>query len=312
MLSKGIFFLPNAAHFSMATCFSGGSYCRPAFSTEGSGFVLDAHDTRHPCIDSLVAFIPNDIHLAHPHRSLALLTGPNMGGKSTYIRQVALLAILAQIGGLVPATRATVPLFDSVMVRVGAGDDVFRGISTFMMEMIECATILRSATPKSLVVIDELGRGTSTRDGLSLAWAIARHLAEIGCLTLFATHFHELTLLADEHPGVHCLHAASHIDTHVRRDIVPLYKIRDGAGDNASHGLHVAELAGFPKAALAMARMLRAHFEPSEGASLDEQWIAGAERIVEEGGGLADVFAGDNAVPEGMRPILQDYLAPTI
>merc|ERR1712232_277276 len=176
---------------------------------------------------------------------LHIITGPNMGGKSTYIRSVALLALLNQIGSFVPCQSATLPIFDSVMCRVGASDMQLRGISTFMAEMLEAASILNTATERSLVIVDELGRGTSTSDGFGIAWAIAKHLAEATrCFTLFATHFHELAALEDMVQGVHNRHATAAVDAASGR-LTFLYSLADGAADK-SYGGHCAELAGFP------------------------------------------------------------------
>ena len=175
-------------------------------------------------------------------RSL-LITGPNMAGKSTYIRQVALLTLMAQMGSFVPAREATIGVADRIFARVGASDELSRGQSTFMVEMTETARILNTATPRSLVILDEIGRGTSTYDGISLAWSVAEYLHDrIGCRTLFATHYHELTDLEKSLPGVKNLNVA------VREwqdEVVFLHKIVAGAADK-SYGIHVARLAGVP------------------------------------------------------------------
>lgn len=294
----------NYYHFSMAMCFIGssGTYVRPVL-TSGA---FDAEAVRHPCINTL-EFIPNDIYFARPHHCLSLITGPNMGGKSTYIRSCALLAILTQIGAFVPASKAHLPLFDAVLVRVGAGDDVFRGLSTFAMEMRECATILKSATPHSLVVIDELGRGTSTEDGFAIAWAIAHHLAvKVDCVTLFATHFHELTLLAEEPlcaNKVQNLHATAHLTP---TSISLLYKIKPGPG-SSSLGLHCATLAGMPSLTVRFARFYK---DVLGGlVVLDDQMRAWVDKFVEhvEGrGGEVEAFLNISKVPEALSPYLYD------
>jgi len=197
---------------------------------------------RHPVLDRLLQerFVPNDCTLQD--ESLALITGPNMAGKSTYIRQVALITLLAHTGSFVPAKSATIGVVDRIFTRVGASDELHSGQSTFMVEMVETANILNNATDKSLVILDEIGRGTSTLDGLSLAWAIAEQLAERGCRTLFATHYHELTSLADCDESILNLHVT------VREwqdEIVFLYGIEEGRTDR-SYGIHVAKIAGVP------------------------------------------------------------------
>merc|ERR1712232_574735 len=191
---------------------------------------------------------------------LHIITGPNMGGKSTYIRSVALIALLNQVGSFVPCQSATLPIFDSVMCRVGASDMQLRGISTFMAEMLEAASILNTATERSLVIVDELGRGTSTSDGFGIAWAIARHLAESKrCFTLFATHFHELAGLEDVAAAVHNRHATASVDT-ASGQLTFLYALAAGPADQ-SYGAHVAELAGFPRGVVEAARRRAAEFE---------------------------------------------------
>merc|ERR1719424_599161 len=208
------------------------------------------------------SFIANDLSMDREASRLHIITGPNMGGKSTYIRSVALIALLNQIGSFVPCQAATLPIFDSVMCRVGASDMQLRGISTFMAEMLEAASILNTATERSLVIVDELGRGTSTSDGFGLAWAIARHLAEkTRCFTLFATHFHELAGLEDATEGVHNRHATASVDTTTSK-LTFLYSLAAGAAGQ-SYGAHVAELAGFPKAVVEASRRRAAEFEAS-------------------------------------------------
>ena len=185
-------------------------------------------------------FVPNDCSLSS--ETLALITGPNMAGKSTYIRQIALITLLAHTGSFVPAESATIGMVDRIFTRVGASDELHTGQSTFMIEMVETANILNNATKKSLVILDEIGRGTSTLDGLSLAWAITEQLSKRGCRTLFATHYHELTTLADQDDAITNLHVT------VREwqdEIVFLYGIQEGRTDQ-SYGIHVAKIAGVP------------------------------------------------------------------
>lgn len=207
---------------------------------------------RHPVVERFLVepFVPNDIALDAATRML-VITGPNMGGKSTYMRQTALITVLAHIGSFVPAESALIGPIDRIFTRIGAGDDLAGGRSTFMVEMTEAANILHNATPRSLVLMDEIGRGTSTFDGLSLAWATARHLAsKVGAFTLFATHYFELTTLAQELPGVINVHldAAEH-----RQGIVFMHAVKSGPA-NKSYGLAVAKLAGLPREVLAEAR----------------------------------------------------------
>jgi DNA mismatch repair protein MutS len=219
---------------------------------------------RHPVIEkspSCETFVPNDCTLDHDGERITILTGPNMAGKSTYIRQTALIVLLAQIGSFVPAEKAHIGVVDRIFTRVGAGDDISRGESTFMVEMVEIANILNNASKRSLVVLDEVGRGTSTFDGLSLAWSIAEHLHEnIGCRTLFATHYHQLTDLCQTFPGVVNRNVA------VREsgdEIVFLHKIIAG-GTDRSYGIHVARLAGVPHPVLERARAILADIEADE------------------------------------------------
>ena len=222
-------------------------------------------DGRHPVVERYAAgaFVPNDIDLNGTTRQLVILTGPNMGGKSTYLRQAALIPLLAQIGSFVPAKDAKVPLVDRIFARVGASDNIARGQSTFMVEMQETANILHTATSRSLVVLDEIGRGTSTFDGLSIAWAVAEYLVsnpKARPKTLFATHYHELTDLADAHPGVVNAHVAAR---EWKDDIVFLRKIVGGRSDR-SYGIQVARLAGLPASVVARAKEILRGLESDE------------------------------------------------
>jgi DNA mismatch repair protein MutS len=225
-------------------------------------------DARHPVVERRTAtagepFVPNDIALNGSTSQLVVLTGPNMGGKSTYLRQTALLAVMAQAGSFVPAREAKLPLIDRIYARVGASDNIARGHSTFMVEMQETANILNTATSKSLVVLDEIGRGTATFDGLSIAWAVAEHLATSARLrpkTLFATHYHELTDLADATPGVVNYHVAAR---EWKDGIIFLRKIVPGRSDR-SYGIQVARLAGLPAPVITRAREILAALERDE------------------------------------------------
>jgi DNA mismatch repair protein MutS len=229
------------------------------------GDELVASDARHPVVErfSPEAFVPNDIDLNGTTRQLVILTGPNMGGKSTYLRQTALIPLLAQIGSFVPARDAKVPIVDRIFARVGASDNIARGQSTFMVEMQETANILHTATSRSLVVLDEIGRGTSTFDGLSIAWAVAEYLASNPAArpkTLFATHYHELTDLADALPGVVNAHVAAR---EWKDDIIFLRKIVAGRSDR-SYGIQVARLAGLPGSVVARAKEILGGLERDE------------------------------------------------
>ncbi|MGN6804993.1 MAG: DNA mismatch repair protein MutS, partial [Trinickia sp.] len=227
----------------------------PTFTTE---IGIDIEQGRHPVVEAQVEqFVANDCCLS-PERKLLLITGPNMGGKSTFMRQTALIALLAYVGSYVPARRATFGPIDRIFTRIGAADDLAGGRSTFMVEMTEAAAILNDATPASLVLMDEIGRGTSTFDGLALAWAIARHLlAHNGCQTLFATHYFELTQLPAEFPQAANVHLSAVEHGH---GIVFLHAVEEGPASQ-SYGLQVAQLAGVPAAVIRAARKHLAHLE---------------------------------------------------
>jgi len=227
---------------------------------EGDEFVV--LESRHPVVERHTPdpFVPNDVRLDGSVHQLVILTGPNMGGKTTNLRQAALIALMAQIGSFVPAREAKIALVDRIFARVGASDNITRGQSTFMVEMQETANILHSATPRSFVILDEIGRGTATFDGLSLAWAVAEHLASGSRArpkTLFATHYHELTDLADGLPGV----VNYHVDAREwHDDIVFLRKVVPGRSDR-SYGIQVARLAGLPPAVVGRAREILSALE---------------------------------------------------
>lgn len=236
-------------------------YCRPVLT---DGLRIAITDGRHPVLDQSLAeekFVPNDVELDGGEHRLHLITGPNMAGKSTYIRQVALLVLMAQMGGYLPAASAEIGLVDRIFTRVGASDDLSRGQSTFMVEMNETANILNNATERSLVILDEIGRGTSTFDGLSIAWSVAEYLHDaVGARTLFATHYHELTDLEMTRPGVKNYNVA------VREwndQIIFLRKIVRGGADK-SYGIQVARLAGLPVAVLDRAREILGNLEQAE------------------------------------------------
>ncbi len=259
---------------ALAVLAAGNSYCRPEMTAEP---LLDVREGRHPVLDRLQPtgdFVPNDVRIGPPHGRIQIVTGPNMAGKSTYIRQAALLTIMAQIGSFVPASEARIGVADRIFARVGASDELSKGQSTFMVEMTETARILNAASAQSLVILDEIGRGTSTYDGISLAWAVTEHLHDdVGCRTLFATHYHELTELTQT------LGAASNWNVAVREDaddVIFLHKIVEGAADK-SYGIHVARLAGVPKGVIQRARVI---LDTLETDHLDE---AGRPKVPDRG-----------------------------
>jgi DNA mismatch repair protein MutS len=239
-------------------------YCRPELETS---LRLCLKDARHPVLDQNLAeekFVPNDTDLDGEKLRLAIITGPNMAGKSTYIRQVALIVLMAQIGSFVPAASAQIGLVDRIFTRVGANDDLSRGQSTFMVEMNETANIVNNATERSLIILDEIGRGTSTFDGLSIAWSVAEFLHDkIKARTLFATHYHELTKLAEERSGVCNFNVAVR---EWNEQIIFLRKIVPGGADK-SYGIQVARLAGLPQEILNRAKDILSHLEKPNGAT---------------------------------------------
>ena len=239
-------------------------YCRPQLN---ESLRLCLKDARHPVLDQNLAeekFVPNDTDLDGEELRLAIITGPNMAGKSTYIRQVALIVLMAQIGSFVPASSAQIGLVDRIFTRVGANDDLSRGQSTFMVEMNETANIVNNATERSLIILDEIGRGTSTFDGLSIAWSVAEYLHDkVKARTLFATHYHELTKLAEERSGVCNFNVAVR---EWNEQIIFLHKIVPGGADK-SYGIQVARLAGLPQEILSRAKDILSHLESPNGAT---------------------------------------------
>ena len=243
------------AYLSMALVASRNQYVRPKINTKG---IIDIKDGRHPVVEKMITndmFIPNDTYLDNGKNRISVITGPNMAGKSTYMRQTALIVLMAQIGSFVPASKANIGIVDRIFTRVGASDDLASGQSTFMVEMTEVANILRNATAKSLLILDEIGRGTSTFDGLAIAWAVIEHISNpklLGAKTLFATHYHELTELEGKLPGVnnYCIAVKERGD-----DIVFLRKIVKGGADK-SYGIQVAKLAGVPDSVINRAKEL--------------------------------------------------------
>jgi len=276
-------------------------YVRPQIVTEP---VLYIQQGRHPVLDVTLAekFVPNDSDLKAGKTTMMIITGPNMAGKSTYIRQSALLVLMAHTGSFVPAKEAAIGLCDRIFTRVGASDELTRGQSTFMVEMTEAANILNNATRHSLVILDEIGRGTSTFDGLALAWAIAEHLAKnIQARTLFATHYHELTELEELIDGV------KNYNIMIREwhdQIIFLHKIAPG-GTDKSYGIHVARLAGLPKESIQRARVILAELERN---------FAREAKLPELGGdarNAADLFdAAGQAVLDELRDLDPDHVTP--
>ena len=240
------------------------NYCRPELDTSGD---IEIVEGRHPVVElpeltgSTDRFVPNDLYMNSGTHAILVLTGPNMGGKSTYLRQAALLVIMAQMGSFVPARRFRLGAVDRIFTRIGASDNLARGRSTFMVEMTETAAILNTATPRSLILLDEVGRGTATYDGLAIAWAAIEYLhARTRAKTLFATHYHELTELAEQLSGVKNFHVSV---KEGRRGIVFLRKVEPGAADR-SYGIEVAKLAGLPPEVIERARVVLKEHESAE------------------------------------------------
>lgn len=282
-------------------------YCRPRLVDEP---VLDIVAGRHPVLDAVMehgTFVPNDTKASPKDGLVLLITGPNMAGKSTYIRQVALLALMAQIGSFVPAKQATLGLADRIFARVGASDELARGQSTFMVEMTETARILHNATPRSLVILDEIGRGTSTYDGVSLAWAVVEYLHDRnGCRTLFATHYHELTDLA------HALANVRNLNVAVREwqeEVVFLHKIVPGAADK-SYGIHVARLAGVPRDVLERAKEILARLEQDHLDESNQPRLARKTRIRRREVQLTLFSAADHPVVATLKDLDVNQLTP--
>jgi DNA mismatch repair protein MutS len=281
-------------------------YTRPRFSITGE---MRIEAGRHPVIEKISndeagRFIPNDLYLNDTTDRIAIVTGPNMGGKSTWLRQTALIAILAQMGSWVPADAAVLPIIDRVFTRIGASDNLARGRSTFMVEMTETAVILNTATSKSLIILDEIGRGTATYDGLSLAWAVIEYIAtRTGARTLFATHYHELTELAEQLEGVRNLRVAV---KEVGDKIVFLRKVEPGKADR-SYGIEVARLAGLPASVIERARVVLRFHETEEDRTVD----ALAPRTEETGAVQVRLFeVSSDELKQRIRGLKIDNMRP--
>jgi DNA mismatch repair protein MutS len=285
------------------------NYVRPEFNVQGELLIVGG---RHPVIEELLRakgerFIPNDLCFEPKAQQLLLITGPNMGGKSTYLRQTALIVLMAQAGCFVPARQARLPLTDRIFTRIGASDNLARGRSTFLVEMSEVAAILHHATPASLVLLDEVGRGTSTFDGLSIAWAVVEHLQKATkARTLFATHYHELTELGDLLPGVKNVHVSV---KETPNEIIFLRKVEPGSADK-SYGIEVARLAGLPKSVIERAREVLKKHEQSEH-ELSETLSPGAAELGHKNGNQSVLFTAiDRAVIEKLRRADLDEMKP--
>src|ERR1700741_5426138 len=257
------------------------NYARPEFNMAGELLIIGG---RHPVIEELLKqkgerFVPNDLCFEPGRQQLLLITAPNMGGKSTYLRQTALIVLMAQAGSYVPARQAKLPLTDRIFTRIGASDNLARGRSTFLVEMSEVAAILNHATPSSLVLLDEVGRGTATFDGLSIAWAVVEHLQRTTrARTLFATHYHELTELADLLPTVKNVHVSV---KETPNEIIFLRRVEPGSADK-SYGIEVARLAGLPRSVIERAREVLKRHEQSEH-ELSETLSPGADLVNKNG-----------------------------
>jgi len=264
-------------------------YVRPVLSQDGK---IEIKSGRHPVIEKSLQdarFVPNDITMDNEKARFAIITGPNMGGKSTYLRQTAILVLMAQMGSFIPADDARIGIVDRIFTRVGASDDLTAGHSTFMVEMLELAKIINNASQNSLVILDEIGRGTSTYDGLSIAQAASEFIHDkIGAKTLFATHYHELTRLADNHPGIFNL-SVSVLES--GDNVTFLKKVLPGKADK-SYGIHVAKLAGIPGKVVTRAYDILDGLETDEGphtkTGVEQMSLFGEERsaVLEELEGL--------------------------
>ena len=287
------------------------SYVRPELDETGC---IDIDAGRHPTLEAILGraeFVPNDAHLDTDSAQIVILTGPNMAGKSSWLRQVALIVLMAQIGSFVPADRARIGIVDRIFTRIGAQDDIATGQSTFMVEMLETANILNHATKRSLVVLDEIGRGTSTYDGLAIARAVVEHLhnaPKLGCKTLFATHYHELTELDEILPRVHTYK----MDVQEDGDrVVFLRQVVPGGADR-SYGVHVAQLAGIPRAIVRRAQEILEELESSDRGMLDKSQRRGAMRspAASDTTFQLTMFGGPDPVADELKALDIESLSP--
>ncbi len=310
--SRDILAVANAianvdAFSSLAEVAARNSYVRPKLTTDKE---INISEGRHPVVErSLVdaSFVPNDIYLSNDDAQLIILTGPNMSGKSTYLRQLALIILLAQIGSFVPATAATIGLVDRIFTRIGAREDIAAGQSTFMVEMVETANILNNATPRSLIILDEIGRGTSTYDGLSIAQAVAEYIhnhPRLGAKTVFATHYHELVELANFLPRVKNFNVAV---AEEGGEVVFLHKIVSGGVDR-SYGVHVAKLAGLPKSVLHRAQEVLEELE-TDGRAIKTKPLPKKHRKETTAQQLA-FFGQKSPIAEELEKLDIDALSP--
>jgi len=282
------------------------SYVRPELTTNNEIIIKEG---RHPMVErSLVdsSFVPNDTYLSNDDAQLIILTGPNMAGKSTYLRQVALIVLLAQIGSFIPADSATIGLVDRIFTRIGAREDIAAGQSTFMVEMVETANILNNATPRSLIILDEIGRGTSTYDGLSIARAAAEYIhnyPKLGAKTLFATHYHEMVELAGFLPRVKNFNIAV---AEEGGEVIFLYKIVPGGVDK-SYGIHVAKLAGLPKSVIHRAQEVLDELEEDSSRT---RGVAKGRRRKKEPVPQLSFFGQKSSLLEELEKLEIDSLTP--
>ena len=285
---------------SLAAVAVSNRYCRPEVDESG---VIEIHEGRHPVVERMAKdalFVPNDTFMGEKEQRTAIITGPNMAGKSTYMRQVALIILMAQIGSFVPASSARLGIVDRIFTRVGASDDLSAGQSTFMVEMTEVANILRSATPRSLLILDEIGRGTSTYDGMSIARAVLEFCAEKKkAKTLFATHYHELTELENSLPGTTNYNIA--VKTR-GEDIIFLRKIIPGGADR-SYGIEVAKLAGLPPPVIRRAKVILKELET-------EGYTPSPVAAKEDGGQVSLTSVAENEVLSALRRCQPETLTP--
>ena len=293
------------ALYSLAEVAVQNQYCRPEITLDGK---IDITDGRHPVVERVLKdslFVPNDTHLGVSDNQVAIITGPNMAGKSTYMRQTALIVIMAQIGSFVPARSAAISVVDRVFTRIGASDDLAAGKSTFMVEMSEVANILKHATANSLLILDEIGRGTSTYDGMAIARAVLEYVADkkhLGAKTLFATHYHELSVIENDLPNVKNYNIA----VKKRGDnMIFLRKIVPGATDD-SYGVEVAKLAGLPDAVVKRARQILQELETQDGHAPVSVHTAPAEE--DEQVSMLDIRS--QQVADALRAISVETLTP--